>query len=307
VTDRLLGDGWRVVGVDNFDDFYDPALKTANLDRHRTDPMFELHRIDLRHRGALLEIGRSFDVVVHLAGLAGVRPSAQRPHDYCDVNVTGTANVISLVEAHDIPHVVFASSSSIYGTNPDVPWRENALPSPISVYASTKLAGESLVRDAVRRLGIGAVTFRFFTVYGDRQRPDLAITAFAIRMLNGEPIRIFGDGSALRDFTHVDDIVQGVMAGVAHRGPGYDVFNLARGERVVLTDVVESLEETLDVEAEIEYGDKVVGDVPQTWGAIDKAAETLGYQPTTSLKDGLIRSVDWFHSVAQRSSAARAS
>jgi UDP-glucuronate 4-epimerase len=307
VTDALLADGWRVTGVDSFDDFYDPMLKVGHVDRHRDDPFFEFHNLDIRDRQGLLEIGGDFDVVIHLAALAGVRPSAQRPHEYCEVNINGTGNVLSFVERRQVPRLVFASSSSIYGVNDQVPWVEGALPMPISVYASTKLAGEAMVRQATEHSDLTAVSFRFFTVFGPRQRPDLAITNFAAKMLEGRPIQVFGDGTALRDFTFIDDIVSGVMGGVGWNERPYDVFNLARGERVQLMDVIRELEDVLGVKAEIEYQDKVVGDVPQTWGSIERTTAELGYSPSTSLAEGVRASRGWFEAVARSRAAAFAS
>lgn len=307
VTDALLSDGWRVTGIDNFDDFYDPVLKAGHIERHRDDPFFEFHNLDIRDKHALLGLGGTFDVVIHLAALAGVRPSAQRPHEYCDVNINGTANVLSFLERHEAPRLVFASSSSIYGVNDQVPWVEDALPMPISVYASTKLAGEAMVRQATEQSDLTAVSLRFFTVFGPRQRPDLAITNFAVKMLEGRPIQVYGDGTSLRDFTFIGDIVSGIMRGVSWNERGYDVFNLARGERVQLMEVIRELEEVLGVKAEIEYQDKVPGDVPQTWGSIQRTCLEFGYSPTTSLAEGIRASRDWFEAVASSRASAVAS
>jgi UDP-glucuronate 4-epimerase len=307
VTDALLADGWRVTGIDSFDDFYDPMLKVAHVDRHHHDPFFEFHNLDIRDKHAMLEIGGDFDVVIHLAALAGVRPSAQRPHEYCEVNINGTANVLSFIEQRQVPRLVFASSSSIYGVNDQVPWVEGALPMPISVYATTKLAGEAMVRHATEQSDLSAVSFRFFTVFGPRQRPDLAITNFAAKMIEGRPIQVYGDGTALRDFTFVDDIVSGVKSGVSWNERRYDVFNLARGERVQLMDVVRELEAVLGVKADIQFQDRVVGDVPQTWGSIDRTSAELGYSPSTSLAEGIRASREWFEAVARSRAAALAS
>jgi UDP-glucuronate 4-epimerase len=234
-----------------------------------------------------------------MAALAGVRPSAERPVEYCDVNIGGTMSVLELMRRREVPHLVFASSSSIYGINPDVPWTENALPQPISVYASSKLAGESMVAHGAAQHGYTCVGARLFTVYGPGQRPDLAITNFAGRMLSRAPVNVFGDGSALRDFTYVDDIVAGLRAAMDYRECRFETFNLARGDRVKLMDVITTLEETLDVEAKIEYFDPIRGDVPQTWGSIARSSAELGYQPATDLRAGIEASRDWFHIVAE--------
>ena len=302
LTRRLLASGHTVVGVDSLDDFYPVPLKRWNLSSFADDPNFELHSIDIRDTRALLactDIDRGpIDAFVHLAALAGVRPSSERPIDYYDVNVGGTAAVLDFITHHRVPHLVFASSSSIYGINPNVPWTEDATPAPISNYANSKLAGERLVARAAELHGFTSAAARLFTVYGPGQRPDLAITNFAARMLNGEEIRVFGDGSALRDFTYVDDIVDGLLACIDHRASTFDSFNLARGIQVQLSDVIHLLEKVLDVEARIVYEDVVRGDVPQTWGSIEKSAALLGYRPSTDLKDGLMESREWFQQVA---------
>ncbi len=295
----LLNDEFTVVGVDTFDDFYDPRLKHYNISDFCNNQRFTQHKIDIRDTKGLLETcDGEFDAVFHMAALAGVRPSAERPVEYNDVNVAGTMGVLELMKQRDIPHLVFASSSSIYGINPNVPWEESALPQPISVYASSKLAGESMVAHSAALHGFSSVGARLFTVYGPGQRPDLAITNFAGRMLSNQAINVFGDGSALRDFTFVDDIVAGLRAALNYREASFEPFNLARGERVKLMDVITTLEDVLNVEAMIDFFDPIRGDVPQTWGSIEKSAALLGYKPATSLRAGVEASTDWFQMVA---------
>ncbi|MDH3302610.1 MAG: NAD-dependent epimerase/dehydratase family protein [Acidimicrobiia bacterium] len=297
VTD-LLADGHTVVGIDSLDDFYPVSLKRWNLSKFEDHPAFEFQQVDIRDTEALLTCTDSVDVMVHLAALAGVRPSSARPLDYYDVNVGGTASVLDFMLHHEVPHLVFASSSSIYGINPDVPWTEEHLPQPISNYANSKLAGERLVARAASLHGFTATAARLFTVYGPGQRPDLAITNFAAKMLNGEEIRVFGDGSALRDFTFVGDIVDGIRGCIDYTDSTFEAFNLARGIQVVLSDVIHLLEKVLDVDAKVVYEDGFRGDVPQTWGSIEKSAAKLGYRPSVDLKDGLMESRDWFGQVA---------
>lgn len=294
----LLADGYTVVGIDSLDDFYPVSLKRWNLAKFEDDPAFEFRDVDIRDTRALLACTDSVDVVVHLAALAGVRPSSERPIDYYDVNVGGTASVLDFVVQHQVPHLVFASSSSIYGINPDVPWTEDHLPQPISNYANSKLAGERLVARAADLHGFTATAARLFTVYGPGQRPDLAITNFAAKMLNGHEIRVFGDGSALRDFTYVGDIVDGIRGCIDYTDSTFEPFNLARGVQVELSDVIHLLEKVLDVDAKVVYTDGFRGDVPQTWGSIEKSAAVLGYRPSVDLKDGLMESRDWFRQVA---------
>lgn len=296
---RLLDAGHTVIGIDSLDDFYPIPLKRRNLAAFAESSAFEFHQVDIRDTKALLACTDGVDTIVHLAALAGVRPSAERPIDYYDVNVGGTAAVLDFVAHHDVAHLVFASSSSIYGVNPDVPWTENALPTPISNYANSKLAGERLVARSAELHGFTSTATRLFTVYGPGQRPDLAITNFAAKMLNGQEIQVFGDGSALRDFTYVGDIVDGLLACIDHRESTFDAFNLARGVQVELSDVIRLLEKVLDIEARISYEGQVTGDVPQTWGSIEKSTAVLGYRPSTDLEDGLMESRDWFQQVVE--------
>ena len=295
----LVDDGYSVIGVDSFDDFYDERLKRHNISAFQGHQNFEMHEIDVRNTASLLDhCDGSFDAVVHLAALAGVRPSAERPAEYMDVNVVGTASMLEFTRVRRIPQFVFASSSSVYGINPHVPWTEDALPAPISVYANSKLAAERHVAHAAAEHGFSAIAARLFTVYGPGQRPDLAITNFAARIINGRPINVFGDGSALRDFTYVDDIVAGLRAAVDHEAHPFEVFNLARGTRVELMEVIRTIEKVLDQEAEINFTDPIRGDVPQTWGSIEKSAELLGYEPSTDLAAGVEAAQTWFKLVA---------
>lgn len=295
----LVDNGDEVVGIDTFDPFYDRRLKEHNLTTLSSHPNFELLDVDIRDTATLIDRCRpTVDVIVHLAALAGVRPSAERPVEYMDVNVAGTASMLELARRCEVPQFVFASSSSVYGINPHVPWTEDAVPSPISIYASSKLAGERQVAHAAANGGFSAVATRLFTVYGPGQRPDLAITNFAARIMNNKPINVFGDGTALRDFTYVDDIVAGLRAAMAHEARPFDIFNLARGRRVELMDVIRTIERTLDTEAVINFTDPIRGDVPQTWGSIERAADILGYEPETDLTVGIESSQAWFKLVA---------
>ncbi len=300
---RLLHDEWTVVGIDSFDEFYDPALKRGNLAPFEADPRFSLLELDIRETGELgrqldRDLTRDIDVVVHAAALTGVRQSWSRPMDYYDVNVGGTAAVLELMRMRSIPHLVFVSSSSVYGTNPDVPWREDALPQPVSVYAHSKLAAERLVARAGVGTGFSVVATRLFTVYGPGQRPDLAIANFAARMIKRQPIPVFGDGSALRDFTYIDDIVDGLRAAIDYTGRPFEIFNLARSRPLELRHVITALEQLLDVEARVDYRDTSRGDVPRTWGSIEKSSRQLRYRPATDLEAGLEASLPWFHRLA---------
>lgn len=295
VVDRLLREGWQVTAVDNFDDFYPLALKQMNVREHLSHPAYRFVRLDIRNAKAVAEqLAGAYDVVVHLAAKAGVRPSIADPVSYQEVNVQGTQNLLELARKEAIPQFVFASSSSVYGVNPRVPWREDdAVLLPISPYASTKVSGELLGHVYSHLFGIRFVALRFFTVYGPRQRPDLAIRKFAQLMLEGQPIPFYGDGSARRDYTYVDDIVEGILAATRYTGSPYEVINLGNSHAVTLSELVGALREVLRVPVRLLPLHDQPGDVPQTWASIDKARRLLGYEPRTALPEGLERFASW--------------
>src|SRR5438552_1988883 len=217
LVDSLLADGWRVTAIDNFDPFYSAEIKQRNVAPHLRHPQYSLARVDIRDGSALQRLATRYDAIVHLAALAGVRPSIADPRTYQEVNVAGTQNILELARQSGTPHVVFASSSSVYGVNPNTPWRESDyVLQPISPYASTKVSGELLGHVYSHLYGIRFIALRFFTVYGPRQRPDLAIHKFARLMLDGKPIPVFGDGSTRRDYSYVDDIVTGIRAAIEY-------------------------------------------------------------------------------------------
>ena len=303
LAERLLIDGWRVTVVDNFDDFYDPALKEGNVSHHLGNDRYTLVRADIRDLAALdRQLRESYHVIVHLAARAGVRPSIERPLLYQDVNVRGTHNVLEFARARGIPQFVFASSSSVYGVNPKIPWREDDSDlQPISPYASTKISGELLGHVYSRLFGIRFIALRFFTVFGPRQRPDLAIRSFAQRILAEEPIPIFGDGHSLRDYTYIDDIVDGICAAMRYRASGYEVINLGNNRPVRLLELVIALESVLGRRARIEQLPDQPGDVPRTCADITKAQRLLAYAPRTSLADGLEQFASWLRALDQRS------
>jgi len=236
--------------------------------------------------------------------LRSVRPSIADPVGYQEVNVRGTQNLLELTRAWGVRQFVFASSSSVYGVNPRVPWSEDDhVLQPISPYASTKVSGELLGHVYSHLYGIRFIALRFFTVYGPRQRPDLAIHAFARKMLEGKPIPVFGDGSTRRDYTFIDDIVSGVRAAIEYTASPYEVINLGNNDTVTLAEMIEGLEHALGLRAIIDRQPLQPGDVPQTWANIDKASTLLGYQPTTSYADGVKKFADWLRtSTPSRSS-----
>jgi UDP-glucuronate 4-epimerase len=294
LVDLLLDEGWQVTVVDNFDPFYDPQIKRQNIAPHLSHPNYRLVEVDIRNLEALRKyLSGEYDVIVHLAAKAGVRPSVLDPVSYYEVNVRGTLNLLELAREWGVRQFVFASSSSVYGANPNLPWREDDhLLLPVSPYGATKLAGETLGRVYSHLYGIRCIALRIFTAYGPRQRPDLAIHKFARLMLEGKPIPVYGDGSARRDYTYIDDLVRGIRAAMDYEGAPYEVFNLGSGRPITVLEVVRSLEEVLGVKVRIEYFPVLAGDVPHTWANVEKAERLLGYIPKTPFSEGLIRFVE---------------
>lgn len=295
LIDALLADGWTVTGVDNFDPFYDRDEKLANIAAHADDSKFSLLEADIRDHEALRQsLDGRFDVIVHLAARAGVRPSIADPLGYQDVNVRGTQVMLELCREWGVRQFVFASSSSVYGMNPRVPWREDDhVLLPISPYASTKVSGELLGHVYSRLFGIRFIALRLFTVYGPRQRPDLAIRKFAEGLLYGRTIPVFGDGSARRDYTYVLDVVTGLRAAMTYESSAYEVMNLGNDHTVSLQELIAALEGVFGVRARIERLDEQPGDVPRTHADISKARSLLRYSPATSLETGLIDVAAW--------------
>jgi UDP-glucuronate 4-epimerase len=295
LVDRLLRDGWEVTGVDNFDDFYAPTLKRANVAEHLTHPAYSFVETDIRDPDAMAtRLTRHYDAVVHLAAKAGVRPSIANPILYQDVNVRGTQNLLEFARTREVPQFVFASSSSVYGMNPNVPWREDDhVLRPISPYASTKVSGELLGHVYSHLYGMRFIALRFFTVYGPRQRPDLAIRKFARLIMNGEPLPLYGDGSSRRDYTYIDDIVDGIVAAIRYSATRYEVINLGNNNAVTLRELVREMEAVFGVPASLTLLPDQVGDVPQTWASVAKARALLGYEPRTPLRVGLERFASW--------------
>lgn len=305
LCERLLASGHAVWAVDSFDDFYDPARKRDNVLALAGHPSFRLAEADVcdgaATEAALASAGLAagqVDAVVHLAARAGVRPSIQDPALYARVNVEGTVAMLELARRLRVPAFVFGSSSSVYGNAAAVPFSEaDPVAAPISPYAATKRAGELLAHTYHHLYGLSVVCLRFFTVYGPRQRPDLAIHKFARLMWAGEEIPVFGDGSTRRDYTYVDDIVQGVERAVAYAlaNPGcYELFNLGESDTVTLSRLVELLSAALGVQPRLRRLPPQPGDVDRTCADISRARALLGYAPATRIEDGIPRFVQWF-------------
>jgi len=302
LVEKLLTLGHQVAILDDFNDFYDPQIKHQNI-AAVTDQV-AVYQADLRDARAVNEVfhRERLDTVVHLAARAGVRPSIGHPQLYYDANVNGTLHLLEAARTVGLERFIFASSSSVYGLCKTVPFSEDVhLTQTVSPYAATKIAGEFLCSTYSHLYRMRIVALRFFTVYGPRQRPDLAIHKFTRRIWNGQPIDQFGDGTTRRDYTYIDDIIQGTLASLGYEGPLFDVFNLGESETIQLKDLIAALEEALGRKATINRLPEQPGDVPLTCADISKARRLLGYQPTTPLRVGLPHFVEWFH--ASRGSA----
>ena len=301
LVERLLTDGHAVSILDDFNDFYDPQIKRGNI--AAVADQITVHQTDLRDAQAVKAVfhREKFDTVIHLAARAGVRPSIGHPQLYYDTNVGGTLHLLEAACEIGIDRFIFASSSSVYGLAKTVPFSEDLhLTQTVSPYAATKIAGEFLCSTYSHLHRMRVVALRFFTVYGPRQRPDLAIHQFTRRIWNAQPIDQFGDGTTRRDYTYIDDIIQGVLASLGYDGPLFDIFNLGESETIQLKDLIAAIEEGLGRKATINLLPEQPGDVPLTCADIAKARRLLGYQPTTPLRIGLPRFIEWFHQTRDR-------
>ncbi len=298
LVDHLLTPGgWRVTVVDDFNDFYNPTIKRENIKTHLSNPNFELVEADIRDREALGQaLGETnFDCIVHLAARAGVRPSLKEPQLYLETNVNGTMNLLELARSRGTKQFIFGSSSSVYGINSKVPFSEDdPIFNPISPYAATKAAGELLCHTYAHLYGIRIVCLRFFTVYGARQRPDLAIHKFAKLINAGETIPVFGDGTTRRDYTYIDDIISGVRAAIDFDRSDFEIINLGESQTVELRELISLLEQALGKRASIDRQPSQPGDVPQTFADISKARKLLDYHPQTKIEEGIKKFIEWF-------------
>ena len=295
LVEKLLRDGHDVVILDDFNDFYDPEIKRENIASVSRD--VAIHQIDLRDNAAVRSLFRSekFDAIAHLAARAGVRPSIQQPQLYYDTNVIATLHLLEAARVTGVQRFVFASSSSVYGIGRTVPFSEDLhLTQTISPYAASKIAAEFLCSTYSHLYQLRVLALRYFTVYGPRQRPDLAIHSFTRRIHFGKPIDQFGDGTTRRDYTYIDDIIQGTMAALKYDGALFDVFNLGESETIQLSDLIAAIESALGKKATINHLPEQPGDVPLTCADISKARRLLGYDPKTAFVEGLPRFVNWF-------------
>lgn len=299
LVDKLLADGDSVVVLDNFNDFYAPSIKRANIKEHtQHGERYTLIEGDLRDTATVQSaFARGpFDVVVHLAAMAGVQPSLENPALYMDVNVLGTQRLIDeMLRTNADAQLVFGSSSSVYGNRSGECFVESdRVDQPLSPYAASKAANEVQCYAAHHTAGLSVVCLRFFTVFGPRQRPDLAIHKFTKKIDKGEPIEVYGDGTSKRDYTFVKDIISGVHSAMEFRGSGYEIINLGRSEPVLLMDMIHSIESALGKTAKLVHKPFQTGDMPYTYASIDRAKALLGYAPRTSFDDGIRQFVEWY-------------
>lgn len=286
----------RITCFDNFDSFYNPRVKKNNIRAHLKKANFKLVEVDIRDMHKMkTKLAAHYDTIIHLAAKVGVKPSVRNPLIYTEVNVNGTQNMLEIARQVRCKKFIFSSSSSVYGVNPNVPWREkdHAL-LPISPYASTKISGELLGHVYSRLFGFQFIGLRFFAVYGPRQRPDLAVHKFTKLIFEGKPIDMYGDGKTRRDYTYVDDIVSGIRAALDYSGSQYEIINLGNNEPVELRQLIALLEKIMKKKAIINKLPEQPGDVPLTFADISKARKLLGYRPRTKILIGLQKFVDWF-------------
>jgi len=298
LVDRLLREGKRVTVIDNFNSFYSPDRKRENVSAHLGNPSYELIEGDLRN---VDDVSRAFsrgpfDVVVHLAAMAGVLPSLQNPSLYMDVNVLGTQRILDAATTQEtLPYMVFCSSSSVYGERSTEKFSETDLTDrPLSPYAASKIAGEVACFAAHKTKGLNVICVRPFTVFGPRQRPDLAIHKFSQRIEKGEPIELYGDGTTKRDYTFVLDIVAGITSAIEIQPAGFEIVNLGRSNPVTLLEMIDAIESALGKKAQIVRKPMQNGDVPYTYADIEKARKMLNYTPATSFEVGINEFVQWF-------------
>lgn len=297
LSEKLLDLGHEVIGIDNFDPFYDREIKEENLSLSKKHSAFTFFELDFVTDIEGLQNLPEFDAMIHLAAKAGVRPSIENPQAYINTNFNGTNNLLELLKTRGIKKVVFASSSSVYGNCKTIPFKETeALDQPISPYAFTKRSCEMMNYTYHHLEKIDFVNLRFFTVYGPRQRPDLAIHKFTKKIMNGEAIQMFGDGTTARDYTFVGDIVNGILLSFNHvinNDNCFEIINLGNNQPVKLHELISTIENTLNIKANIEQLPMQPGDVDITFADISKAQNILGYQPTTAFKEGIQKFVDW--------------
>jgi len=289
LVDYLLKEGHIVIGIDNFDNYYPKEIKISNLQAANRNNYFYFFEVDILNQIKLFELKNNYDAIIHLAAKAGVRPSIENPSLYQRVNVEGTQNILNFAKVCGVNKIIFASSSSVYGINENLPWKESDLKlMPISPYASSKISGEFLGQTFSNSYNKTFISLRFFTVYGPRQRPDLAINKFFKKIKNNEVIELYGDGTSIRDYTYISDTIDGIYAALINNNlTGYNVFNLGSGAPISLIDMIQTIEEILEKKAKIKYLEMQLGDAPKTYSDNSSSRYFLNYSPKISFKSGL--------------------
>ena len=290
----LLKQGHLVTGIDNFDPYYPRHNKEKNLETALSNPNFNFIELDILDGNLVDTLTGQFDTIIHLAAKAGVRNSIENPEAYFNTNVEGMINLMNYAQIKNVPKFIFSSSSSVYGVNDEIPWKEdiNEL-MPISPYASSKIAAENVGLAFSQAYPIQFIGLRLFTVFGPRQRPDLAIHKFIDKMMKGESIELYGDGSTSRDYTYVHDIVQGILLAINYEGSTFEIFNLGSQHPYQLLDLIQGIENVTGIKANIQYIEMQQGDVPKTFANIEKAKRLLGYEVNTDLEAGIQAFLDW--------------
>jgi UDP-glucuronate 4-epimerase len=302
LIDHLLEAGNLVTTIDDFNDFYDPKIKAINQERHFNYESFKSINADIRDQATLRQIFGENDIgrVVHLAAMAGVRPSLERPAHYTDVNITGTQSLLEVSAEHKIDGFIFASSSSVYGNNEKTPFSEDDnVDRQISPYGATKKMGEILCYTYNHLYDIPMTCLRFFTVYGSRQRPEMAIHKFVRHILSGKPIPFFGDGETARDYTYIDDIISGILSAMKNVGD-YAIYNLGNSEPIKLKELVAIIEEQTGKNLVLDKQELPPGDVIQTFADITRAKKHLEYNPQVHINDGIGRFIDWYEQILEQ-------
>jgi UDP-glucuronate 4-epimerase len=299
LADKLLANGYQVINVDNFQNFYDRKIKETNISEALKNPNYTLVEADINEISAIENKLENVDVIIHLAARAGVRPSILDPLAYYHTNVNGTIQLLEFAKRNKITKFINASSSSVYGINPNVPWQESDLNLlPISPYASSKIAAEKACYVYSNLYHIKVVSLRFFTVFGPRQRPDLAIHKFVKAIDQGKEIEIFGNGGTSRDYTYIEDILQGIVAAMNYDASNYEVFNLGNNHTVKLIDLIQIIENTLGKAAIKVFKPEQAGDVGITNADVKKAHTLLNYQPSTSIEEGILNFTKWYKQIS---------
>ena len=286
-----------IIGIDNFNEFYDPSIKRKNIEHNLENNNFKFYNIDLLDTNSLNKIfeNHKIDSIVHLAGYGGVRPSIENPKLYIDNNIVATLNILECMKNYNVKKLVYASSSSVYGNSKESIFKETLnVSEPISPYAMTKKACEELCYTYHKLYNIDIIALRFFTVYGKRQRPDLAISKFTKLILEDKAIPVFGDGNTIRDYTYIEDIVSGIISAIEYNKTSYEIVNLGGGDPVSLNRMIETIENVLNKKAIIERMSMQKGDVDKTAADISKAKKLFNYNPSTSFEEGIKKFTEWF-------------